>query len=112
MENLPLGVPMRYKVPTRVVAGRDLDRPELRTRDDMERYIARCAGVSVAEVRQARSRGEKRATPTGNKHLDDLRETIERNLDAAPRKAAAVPATRPAVSAETARARRFVGDLG
>ena len=112
MGYLPLGVIMRYRVQTSFKPGHDVDRPELRTQDQMYAYIARCAGVSVDEVRQARSRGEKRATPTGNKHLDDLRETIERNLDAAPRKAAAVPVTRPAVSAETARARRFVGDLG
>lgn len=112
MENLPLGVVMRITVPTSFQPGHDLDRPELRTQDQMYAYIARCAGVSVAEVRRARSNREQRATPTGNRSLDQLREAIERNLDAAPRKAAAAPATRPAVSAETARARRFVGDLG
>lgn len=112
MGYLPLGVKMRYRVPTHFGPGYDLDRPDFRSQDDILAFIARSAGVSVAEVRRRRATSEKRATPTGNRSLDELREAIERSLDASPRKAAAAPAPRPAVSAETARARRFVGDLG
>jgi hypothetical protein len=101
-----------YRVPTHFGPGHDLDRPEFRSQDDILRFIAKSAGVSVDTVKRARANREKRATPTGNRSLDALREAIERNLDSTPRKAPAAPATRPAVSAETARARRFVGDLG
>jgi hypothetical protein len=68
---------------TVAVGRRELDGPPVgEGRDAILEWIARRAGVTVAEVRRARAAGiEQRITTTGDPELDKVRRVVELALD-------------------------------
>jgi hypothetical protein len=65
------------------VVGREVGGPPVgEGRDAILEWIAKRAGVTVAEVRRARAAGvEQRITPTGDAELDKVRRVVELALD-------------------------------
>ncbi len=65
------------------ITGREIGGPPVgEGRDAILRWIAKRAGVTVAEVRRARAAGiEQRITTTGDAELDKVRRVVELALD-------------------------------